>query len=200
VTTAAPAPIDPSERKLGADDLAKMWEARHIEHLRMLQAVIARLATHSFQLKAAAVSLVSALGAVAGWQNRLAAPMWGAFAVSLLFGYLDTWFLQRERMYRLLFEAVRKREPGTAGADVFDMSASPYAARAPWWGVFWSATLAPMYLLLTWGAGLLAWRWSSLTDARWWVFGLVLAAPLLLHGALGLRSPAAARGPRWPGV
>jgi hypothetical protein len=199
VTTQQP-PLDPAERKLGADDLAKLWEARHVEHLRMIQAVVTRLAGNSFQLKAAAISLVSALGAVAGWQNRLTAPMWGAFAVALLFGYLDTWFLQRERMYRRLFDAVRRREPGAANPDAFALDASAHAAETPWWSTFWSPTLAPLYLTLTWGTGIVAWHWSSLRDARWWVLGLVLLAPVLLHGALGLRDVRRSRRTRWPGV
>lgn len=71
----SPAPVtEAMPDGLTAADRAKLMETRHLEDLKMIQAVITRLATNSFQWKGWAITLVSALGAVAGWKDQLPGP------------------------------------------------------------------------------------------------------------------------------
>lgn len=163
-----PAPTVPEEApSKGADvagrlteaDRAKMRETRHIEHLKLIQAAITRLATNSFQMKGWAITLVAALAAVGAWKDHLTAPLWAAFGASILFGYLDTWFLRMERAHRKLFDDVRAREESPDEAS-FDMNVSGLIEGQTWWSVFWSPTIAPLYLSITWAAGLVAATWS----------------------------------------
>lgn len=118
--------------------------------------------------------------------------MAAAWVVTLVFSYLDTWFLRQERMYRTLFNRLQAQAVGATRADL-DMNASPYARDAPWWRVFWSVTIAPMYLTLAWGTGLLAVSWAEdagapaavgacLGGSSWWCARtVVVLGPVLLH-------------------
>lgn len=191
----------PADGDLTLADEKKMLGARRLEHLKMLQAVAVRLASNSFQLKGWAIGLVSGLGAVAGWKDQIVFPLWGAYVVSLVFSYLDTWFLQRERAYRKLFDAV-KVLPATSSERMFDMDSQRYIREVGWWKTFWSPTVAPLYLLLAWGTGIVAWWWTRgacasdpaewcfAPESRAWIASVagVVALPLVLHGALALRA------------
>ena len=73
------------------------------EHLKLIQAVITRLAGNSFLLKGWTVTLVAGLSAFAKADaNRSFA--WIAVFVVLVFGFLDAYYLSLERAYRELYE------------------------------------------------------------------------------------------------
>jgi hypothetical protein len=78
------------------------------KHLELIQGVINRMASNSFKLKGWSVVLVSALFALAANTVRVQF-VFVAYFPALAFWLLDGYFLQQERMYRELYNAVRKK-------------------------------------------------------------------------------------------
>ncbi len=101
---------------------------RQIAHLAMIQAVIARMASNSFALKTLTVTIcagvIALLGAV---QKPNLLYMLAAIGPVILFGWLDAKYLRHERLYRRLYDEVRR------GTDIepFDMSVERYDADVP---------------------------------------------------------------------
>ena len=80
-------------------------EAARIEHLKLIQAVIARQASSSFAVKSMATAVTAALVAfIAATEEPVAGA--GALALAVLWG-LDTAFLRQERRFRRLYDTVR---------------------------------------------------------------------------------------------
>lgn len=76
-------------------------------HLGIIQAVVNRLSTNSFLLKGWSVVLVAALFALAAKEaNPLFAYL--AYFPCVVFWGLDGYFLWQERLYRCLYDRVRK--------------------------------------------------------------------------------------------
>ena len=91
-----------------------------VEHLKMIQAVIARLGSNSFLLKGWSATLAAGLSALtkAGSDRGFA---WIALGVVVVFGLLDAYYLGLERAYRGLYRAVAQ-----APADPsYDLTADP---------------------------------------------------------------------------
>ncbi len=78
-----------------------------VKHLEMIQAVVARLGNNAFLIKGWAITVAGAFLAFAVNRDK-----WGlavaALAPTLLFWILDTSFLRNERLFRDLFDRVRK--------------------------------------------------------------------------------------------
>lgn len=81
---------------------------KKLKHLEMIQAVITRMAGNSFALKGWAVTLVAGLFALSGQD---ADPLYYlvAYIPIVVFWYLDAFYLMQERLYRNLYEKVRKQ-------------------------------------------------------------------------------------------
>ena len=80
---------------------------KKLKHLEMIQAVITRMANNSFALKGWAVTLVAGLFALASndtskWYYLV------TYIPIIVFWYLDSFYLMQERLYRNLYEKVRK--------------------------------------------------------------------------------------------
>jgi hypothetical protein len=82
----------------------------NVEHLKMIQDVVKRMAGNSFLLKGWTVTLVSAIFAIAvkeadkGLDRRLMLIAWGPV---LVFGLLDAYYLWQEQLFRKLYDHVR---------------------------------------------------------------------------------------------
>lgn len=101
---------------------------RLIAHLAMIQAVIARMASNSFALKTLTITLCAGVVALVGSvQNPKALFLISALAPVAIFAWMDAKYLQLERLYRALYEDVRR------GSDVepFDMRTQKYIAVVP---------------------------------------------------------------------
>ncbi len=100
------------------------------KHLEFIQAIVARMASHSFLLKGWSVTLVAAVLAIAANQSCVALA-----AVALLpavtFWGLDAYYLRQERLFRRLYDAVRLGEVGPD--DRLSLSPSRYAPQVPSW-------------------------------------------------------------------
>ena len=116
-----------------------------IKHLEMIQAVVARLAQNSFAMKGWAVTLVGASFVLGAKEGSVPYILIGLFPTFAFWG-LDAICLRRERLYRCLFDAVRKvgMEPHRH-AD-FSMDTTPYKHVAPgWFRTCLSGTLLGLY-------------------------------------------------------
>jgi hypothetical protein len=108
------------------------------KHLELIQGVINRMASNSFKLKGWSVVLVSALFALAANTVRVQF-VFVAYFPALAFWLLDGYFLQQERMYRKLYDAVRQE---TTAAPDFSLNASIYKDQVDsWLGTCLSDTL-----------------------------------------------------------
>lgn len=80
-----------------------------IKHLEMVQGVIKRMASNSFALKGWAVTLVAGIFVLAGKDtNKLYFLI--SYIPVIVFWFLDAYYLLEERLYRSLYEKVRKTD------------------------------------------------------------------------------------------
>jgi hypothetical protein len=113
-----------------------------LKHLEFIQAVIARQANNSFLVKGWGLTVAGAFYAFAA--NRL---NWRIALVGLLpaftFWGLDAYFLRQERLFRCLYDTVRRRE---TPVDAFCMNPKehPHDVKG-WWSVLLSRTLFWFY-------------------------------------------------------
>jgi len=118
-------------------------EPERIEHLKMIQGAIARMAQNSFLLKGWSVTLVTALVAVA---LSVTGKRYAVLAIypALAFWGLDAFYLRQERLFRRLHDAVlaapERRPP------IFSLDTEPVAATVPsWWSTLISRTVLPVH-------------------------------------------------------
>jgi hypothetical protein len=81
-------------------------EAARIEHLKMIQEVIGRSATCSFQLKGWVVTLAAALQVFLKGEAHPVYPFVPALPV-IAFWFLDAYYPRQERLFRRLYDDVR---------------------------------------------------------------------------------------------
>ncbi len=120
-------------------------DAQTIKHLELIQGVVDRLANNSFAFKAWAIVLVAAVFAFAAGDGD---PIFLLIALipALAFWGLDATYLRQERLFRALYDAVRKDDKAIAGDGPFSMDTTPVANRvAGWRGTVWSTTIAWLY-------------------------------------------------------
>lgn len=80
--------------------------SKKIKHLDMIEAVIERMAKNSFQLKGWTMTLVTIVGTFSSQSSEKKFIVL-AFVPILAFWVLDSFYLQQERKYRLLYKIVR---------------------------------------------------------------------------------------------
>ena len=108
------------------------------KHLEMIQGVINRMASNSFLLKGWSVVLVSALFVLSAKETNVSF-IYLAFFPALSFWELDGYFLWQERLYRKLYDKVRKMSESEID---FSMDTSIVSKEVkPWICVTFSKTL-----------------------------------------------------------
>lgn len=75
------------------------------QHLEFIQNVITRMNTNSFQIKGMAITIVSALIAIYASNSNIAFIFLG-IAPTILFWFLDSYYLQQERKFRGVYNNV----------------------------------------------------------------------------------------------
>ena len=125
-----------------------------LKHLELIQGVINRLATNSFQMKGWSVVLVAAILVLLARENRLEAAFI-ALAPILIFWGLDGYFLWQERLYRALYDHVRTLNDEQID---FAMNVTPFRTgyRRSWLGAAFSRTLVVFYAALAAVVGIAA--------------------------------------------
>lgn len=82
---------------------------KKLKHLEMIQGIINRMASNSFMLKGWAVTLVAGVFALASRDvDKIYFLI--AYIPILVFWGLDAFYLMQERLYRLLYDVVRRKE------------------------------------------------------------------------------------------
>jgi len=115
-----------------------------IEHLKMIQSVVTRMAGNSFLLKGWSVVVVSALFALAAKGSHTLLTLI-AFLPAITFWVLDGYFLWQERLFRKLYDRIRSIDE----ADVdFSMNIAPFFNEVD----SWAKVLVSKTLLIYHGA------------------------------------------------
>lgn len=113
-----------------------------MKHLEFIQGVITRMNANSFSMKGWMITVMAAfLAMFAAGQDRNELFLVVAVIPTLLFWLLDTYYLQLEKKYRILFNDV-KSDAKTG----FDMDASRY--EVSYWALLFSKTEWPLYLII----------------------------------------------------
>ena len=118
-----------------------------LKHLEFIQGAINRLATDSFRMKGWAVVLVSALLVLLAREDHTEFAYIG-FVPVLVFWALDGYFLWQERLFRDLYDHVRRLEESE-----IDFSMGTDAFKRTWPGATFSRTLSPFYIALALSVG-----------------------------------------------
>ena len=121
-------------------------EPDKLKHLEFIQNVITRMNTNSFQIKGWAITIVSASLALYAATKNECFILVGVFP-SLIFWFLDAYYLTQERKFRGLYNDV-------AGVSAKPVDLKPFAMRPDLYvdgkyrycKVFWSKTIWKLYL------------------------------------------------------
>ena len=121
-----------------ADDSQTM-----VEHLKMVQSVVTRMASNSAQMKTWAVSLVTAAFVFSGLSDD---PHWligvGGCIPVIAFWTMDARYLHLEKCYIKLYEAVVTR----ASVTTLDLNYRPHVPTVDSiWRVAWSWSVCTFY-------------------------------------------------------
>ena len=86
-------------------------DAKH-KHLEFIQGAIDRLASDSFRIKGWSVVLVAALLILFSWKGSTRFAPLASLVPVLAFWGLDGYFLWQERLFRALYDHVRRLDEG----------------------------------------------------------------------------------------
>jgi len=113
-----------------------------LKHLEFIQAVINRMAFNSFLLKGWSVTLVAALFALAA-KDANKNYVLVAYIPVVIFWVIDAYFLSQERLFRSLYDDVRKKKEDEID---FSMNTEDFRrGRNSWASSFLSKTLLLFY-------------------------------------------------------
>ena len=120
-----------------------------IKHLEFIQNVITRMNTNSFQIKGWNITIVSAILAIfASTKNNYF--LLTAIFPSVIFWFLDTYYLMQERKFRGLYNDVAGISDNPKEIKTFAMRPDLYTKdtdiKYSFWNVFWSTTIWKLYL------------------------------------------------------
>jgi hypothetical protein len=120
-----------------------------VEHLKLIQGTISRLAGNSFLLRGWTVTLVAALFAFGAKEaDRVFVVI--AWVPLLVFAGLDAYYVMQERLYRDLYTTVAAKPEA---ATDYSMDTTPFQMDRTWWRSLVSTTVLGFYLPM---AGLLS--------------------------------------------
>jgi len=117
-----------------------------LKHLEFIQNVITRMNTNSFQLKGWSIVIVSALLAIyASTKDNYFFLV--AVLPTLIFWFLDAYYLNQERKFRGLYNDVAGVADEPKEIKPFAMRPDLYVGgKYSYWSTFFSRTILKMYL------------------------------------------------------
>jgi len=117
-----------------------------IKHLEFIQNVITRMNANSFQIKGWSIVIASALLAIyASTKDNYFFLV--AMFPTLIFWFLDTYYLTQERKFRGLYDDVAGVSDNPKQIKPFAMRPDLYTGgKYSYWDVFFSTTILKMYL------------------------------------------------------
>lgn len=121
-------------------------EQEKIQYLEFIQNIINRMNSNSFQIKEWMITIVSALLALYASSSNII-YVFVAIAPTLVFWFLDSYYLQQERKFRGLYDDVINLEKSIPS---FSMDISKYVdGRYKFCESLFSKTTASLYLIIT---------------------------------------------------
>lgn len=122
-----------------------------IKHLEFIQNIITRHNTNSFQIKGLTVTIVSALLAVYASNNNLEF-IWIGIIPTILFWFLDSYYLQLERKFRGLYNDVAGVSKEPKEIKGMEMKPDLYkGGKYKFINVLFSNTMCPLYIFISIG-------------------------------------------------
>jgi len=119
-----------------------------LKHLEFIQNVITRMNTNSFQLKGWTVTIVSAILAIYASTKNYYFVLSAIFP-TVIFWFLDTYYLTQERKFRGLYNDVAGVSDNPKQIKLFAMRPDLYTGgKYSYWDVFWSTTIWKLYLTI----------------------------------------------------
>ena len=118
-----------------------------IKHLEFIQTVITRMNQNSFQIKGWMITIVSALLALYASSGKQIYIL-VAIVPTVIFWFLDKYYLQLERKFRGVYNVVAGLSPEDSRVDVrdFEMPIQKYqCGRYCYFNVLISRTILPLY-------------------------------------------------------
>jgi len=120
-------------------------EEEKIKHLEFIQNIITRMNTNSFQIKEWAAILVSAILALYASTENNCFILLGILP-SLLFWFLDSYYLTQERKFRGLYNDVAGIEKNPKEIKLFEMRPDLYVGgKYAYWNAFCSEIIGKFY-------------------------------------------------------
>ncbi len=117
-------------------------EQEKMKHLEFIQNIINRMNTNSFQIKEWMIAIVSALLALYANSNN-ATFVFVAIAPTIIFWYLDAYYLQQERKFRKLYDDVLSND---SKIPTFSMPIQNYTdCKYCIWCTFFSKAIGWLY-------------------------------------------------------
>ena len=114
-----------------------------LKHLEFIQNVINRMANTSFLLKGWSITIIAGLFAFGATEGSIEV-LWLGVLLTLVFWFLDSYFLWQERLFRSLYDHVRNLKE----EDVdFAMNHMQFGVERKWYTTSFSLTLWPFYLV-----------------------------------------------------
>lgn len=111
-----------------------------LKHLEFIQNIISRMASNSFLLKGWAITIVSALIAISIDKNNCNYFNVAYFPL-VIFWLLDAYYLKQERLFRHLYDEVRKKDE-----NEIDFSMPVKNGKENYFKVLFSITLGIFYI------------------------------------------------------
>ncbi|QJT00106.1 hypothetical protein G9272_07260 [Streptomyces asoensis] len=105
---------------MSADDQARLDDGR-IRHLELIQTIVARMGNNSFLIKGWSLTVTGALLAYAVGNDKDSVAL-VSFLPVVAFWLLDGYFLYQERLFRRLYDRVRRQD---ASVEPFAMDVTP---------------------------------------------------------------------------
>ena len=119
---------------------------KKLKHLEFLQNIIDRMANCSFLLKGWGVTIVAALLALSSVAQEKIALVLISFLPIILFWILDAYYLWQERLFRAVYNAVRKKNENEIN---FEMNPMDFVGgHNTWRSTIFSKTIVAFYLSL----------------------------------------------------
>lgn len=118
-----------------------------IKHLEFIQATVTRMNQNSFQIKGWMITIVSALLALYASSSKKIYIII-AIVPTVVFWFLDTYYLQQERKFRAIYNDVAGLSAHSSRLDIrdFEMPIQNYKhGKYFYFNVLFSRTIFPLY-------------------------------------------------------
>jgi len=117
-----------------------------VKHLEFIQTTINRMAVNSFIIKGWSVTLISGIIVLSLTKSAIN-YIYLALLPALIFWGLDAYYLWQEKLFRELYNFVRKNK--ASKIDSFSMSTKPFIKKTDnWFHILFSVNILTLHLTL----------------------------------------------------